>query len=99
MRKKRNKLVQGREFISTGPVCNPGTHLLLRFVKNVVYELNSRTTENINLARKTLSIYGLVLAKDGIWKLEQLTPELITIAKSKMAFFMVKIKITESNAK
>lgn len=99
MRKNKNKLVRDREFVSTGRIRNLSTHFYLRFVKKAVDELNSRTIGNVNLARKSFIVYGLIPAEDGTWKLEQLTSELMTIAQSNMAFFMVKILIPESNIK
>ena len=85
--KKRNELVLASEFTSTGRISNPGKYLFLQLIKEVVDELNSRTVGNITLARKSLIMCGLIPADHGVWKLDQLTPELRNIAESNMAYF------------
>ena len=81
--KRRNELVQEKEFTSTGR----GKYSFLQLVKEVVDELNSRTIGDINLARKSLILCGSIPDEDGVWKLEQLTPELRNIAESNIAYF------------
>ena len=83
-------LVQESDLTSLGCIRNPGKYFFLQLVKEVVDELNSRTIGNITLARKSLIMCGLIPDEDGVWKLEQLTPELRNIAESNIAYFHVQ---------
>lgn len=74
-------------FTSTGRIPNPGKHFYLEMVRDVVDEINSRIDAGMSESRRALIMCGMVPSSDGVWEIEQLTPELQSIVHEFPTYF------------
>jgi len=76
-------------YTSTGRIPNPGKHFYLKLVRDVVDEINTRIDPETGIteARRALIMCGMIPSNSGIWKVEQLTPELQCIINENIAYF------------
>jgi len=59
-----------------------------QFAKEVIDSINERTTtEGVTWARKSLIMTGLAPDIDGVWKVSQLTQELIRMVLDNLEYF------------
>lgn len=74
-------------YTSTGRVENPGKHYYLELIKECFEELNSKMSEAVNMAMKSMIICGVIPDTDGEWKVSQLSKELQVVVNANMPYF------------
>jgi len=85
---KQAELCITEVYTAQGRISNPGKHFYLQLVKDVIDDLNERTTDRgISLARESLICTGLAPDIDGVWKISQLTKELQSMVNAHMDCF------------
>ena len=87
--KYRADAVAAQSFTSTGRIPSPSKYFYLKLVRDVVDEINTRINPEAGMteARRALIMCGMIPSNSGIWKVEQLTPELQHIINKYTAYF------------
>ena len=96
---KRNELVQASEYTSTGRIYNPGKHLFLKLVMQVVDELNSRISVTLPLQENPWLSATWFLLRVGCGSKNSWLCNWETSHSQTRHTLMIKILVPESNYK